>query len=155
MMEAIYTFNGKDITMNVCLQIEPLWISFRNSSIYLLKTRCWSSTVHKRTKRCGRRKVRFGRNRRNLLPICFLLSGKEENSKRRSKIKNQRGKVHLSSLISGLRFIGVLSKYAGQIAGHLRDPCCPDAIRQRQNSPAGKPSADSPALLPARPNTAV
>ena len=155
MTEAVYTFNGKDITMNVCLQIraavniiqEQLNLSFEDAMLEFYRSETYK-TLQQTENALWAESPEF---------ITDMFFAEREGREFKAGIQNKKsaGEVHLPSLISGLRFIGVLSKYAGQIAGRLRDPYCPDAIKQRQNSPAGKPSADSPVLLPARPNTAV
>ena len=53
MNEAIYTFQGKDITMNVCIQIRLI-------------------------KPCSKRKTLFGRKRQNILPTDILKNTRME-----------------------------------------------------------------------------
>ena len=101
MMEAIYTFNGKDITMNVCLQIravvniiqEQLNLSFEDAMLEFYRSETYK-TLQQTENALWAESPEF-------ITDMFLPNGKEENSKRESKIKSQRGS---SSSFADFRF---------------------------------------------------
>ena len=78
MNEAIYTFQGKDITMNVCIQIravvnilqEKLSISFEEAMMLFYHSKTY--------KTCSKRKTLFGRKRQNILPTDILKNTRME-----------------------------------------------------------------------------
>ena len=67
--------------------------------------------------------------------------------------KKSAGKLHLPSLISFADLISSWLRSLERIAGRLQDRLCQDAIKPRQKFSIRMPSADSPALLPAVPDS--
>lgn len=65
MPEMIYSFNGKDITMNVCIQIRDVLkllqqhyhISFEKAALKFYKSE---------TRHCRKQKMDYGQNRQNI-----------------------------------------------------------------------------------------
>lgn len=65
-MDGIYFFNGKDITMNLCIQIRDVIDIIKEKAISRFKMQRSLFTSPRHTRLCRIQRIRFGQSRRDI-----------------------------------------------------------------------------------------
>ncbi len=73
-MDGIYFFNGKDITMNLCIQIRDVIDIIKEKAISRFKMQRSLFTSPRHTRLCRIQRIRFGQSRRDISQIAFMKS---------------------------------------------------------------------------------
>ena len=66
MPEMIYSFNGQDITMNVCIQIRDVLKLLQQHYHISFEKAALKFTNQKRIRHCRKQKMDYGQNRQNI-----------------------------------------------------------------------------------------